>query len=92
MDTKQEQQISFVNALKAVDEIKEEDMGGFGIDYYYIISVLLDMLKDNNTTVTMDYGRPYTIKVTDVIQQPLFKVGNNLLYKISKEQCTTTTE
>lgn len=92
MSTKQEQQIAFTNALKAIDNIKEEDMGGFGIDYYYIIGVLLDMLKDNNTTVTMDYGRPYTIKVTDVIQQPLVKIGNKLLFKISKEQCTTTTE
>lgn len=91
MCTKQEQQISFVNALKAVDRIKEEEIGGFAVEYNYIIEIVGNMLKDNDTTVSLNYdGKTYTMKVRDLIQQPLRKADNRIIYAIPSELWTVT--
>lgn len=91
MCTKQEQQISFVNALKAVDEMKEGKIGGFAVEYNYINEIVSNMLKDNDTTVSLNYdGKTYTIKVRDLIRQPLRIADNRIIYTIPSELWTVT--
>ena len=93
MDTKQEQQISFVNALKAVDEMKEEEkeIGGFAVEYNYINEIVTNMLKDNDTTVSLNYGgKTYTMKVRDLIRQPLRIANERIIYAIPSELWTVT--